>query len=237
MLESVPHYYARQVSTAVSYGEESFLQAVTLQVMFELAPPCQVLMDMFNQDEEDISGFPLMDEEPSASGVQMYYDLVKTFMAELRQYLRDLNLIIKVFREPFVSNPKLFSHHVGALRSSGGLWEPVHLAGGLLACLAFECPGRQRDKACGCDTSPYAIPDSGLPAASVGRGEHLQSHRGHPGAYVEAVRAHRGHSGDDGRGEPSPAGGKLLRGPGRGEGLSDLHHETVCVNSVASEHT
>ncbi|XP_023654402.1 son of sevenless homolog 1-like [Paramormyrops kingsleyae] len=71
----------------------------------------KVLMDMFNQDEEDISGFPLMDEEPSGSGVQMYYDLVKTFMAELRQYLRDLNLIIKVFREPFVSNPKLFSHH------------------------------------------------------------------------------------------------------------------------------
>ncbi|XP_029115065.1 son of sevenless homolog 1 isoform X2 [Scleropages formosus] len=71
----------------------------------------KVLMDMFHQDEEDISGFPLIDEEPSVSGEQMYYDLVKTFMAEVRQYLRDLNLIIKVFREPFVSNTKLFSHH------------------------------------------------------------------------------------------------------------------------------
>ncbi|XP_066552603.1 son of sevenless homolog 1 [Amia ocellicauda] len=69
----------------------------------------KVLMDMFHQDEEDISGFPLMDEEPSVSGEQTYYDLVKTFMAEVRQYLRDLNLIIKVFREPFVSNTKLFS--------------------------------------------------------------------------------------------------------------------------------
>ncbi|XP_034164582.2 son of sevenless homolog 1 isoform X2 [Pangasianodon hypophthalmus] len=71
----------------------------------------KVLMDMFHQDEEDISGFPLMDEEPSASEAQTYYDLVKAFMAEVRQYLRDLNLIIKVFREPFATNIMLFSHH------------------------------------------------------------------------------------------------------------------------------
>ncbi|KAJ8002161.1 hypothetical protein DPEC_G00176950 [Dallia pectoralis] len=71
----------------------------------------KVLMDMFHQDEEDISGFPLMDEEPSTSEEQTYYDLVKTFMSEVRQYLRDLNLIIKVFREPFISNTMLFSHH------------------------------------------------------------------------------------------------------------------------------
>ncbi|XP_060796856.1 son of sevenless homolog 1 [Neoarius graeffei] len=71
----------------------------------------KVLMDMFHQDEEDISGFPLMDEEPSASEAQTYYDLVKAFMAEVRQYLRDLNLIIKVFREPFATNSMLFSHH------------------------------------------------------------------------------------------------------------------------------
>ncbi|XP_051532156.1 son of sevenless homolog 1-like isoform X1 [Myxocyprinus asiaticus] len=71
----------------------------------------KVLMDMFHQVEEDISVFPLMDEEPSASEEQMYYDLVKAFMAEVRQYLRDLNLIIKVFREPFASNTMLFSPH------------------------------------------------------------------------------------------------------------------------------
>uniref|UniRef100_A0A8C5PK62 SOS Ras/Rac guanine nucleotide exchange factor 1 n=1 Tax=Leptobrachium leishanense TaxID=445787 RepID=A0A8C5PK62_9ANUR len=71
----------------------------------------KVLMDMFHQDEEDISVLSLAEEEPSALGEQMYYDLVKSFMAEVRQYIRELNLIIKVFREPFSSNTKLFSTH------------------------------------------------------------------------------------------------------------------------------
>ncbi|CAI5678731.1 unnamed protein product [Oreochromis niloticus] len=70
-----------------------------------------VLMNMFHQDEEDISGFPLMDEEPSANEEQSYYELVKSFMADCRQYLRQLNLIIRVFREPFNSNSMLFSQH------------------------------------------------------------------------------------------------------------------------------
>uniref|UniRef100_A0A8C0QQ76 SOS Ras/Rac guanine nucleotide exchange factor 1 n=1 Tax=Chelonoidis abingdonii TaxID=106734 RepID=A0A8C0QQ76_CHEAB len=69
----------------------------------------KVLMDMFHQDVEDISALTLSDEEPSTSGEQTYYDLVRSFMAEVRQYIRELNLIIKVFREPFVSNSKLFS--------------------------------------------------------------------------------------------------------------------------------
>ncbi|XP_055986546.1 son of sevenless homolog 1 isoform X2 [Sorex fumeus] len=69
----------------------------------------KVLMDMFHQDVEDINILSLTDEEPSTSGEQSYYDLVKAFMAEIRQYIRELNLIIKVFREPFVSNSKLFS--------------------------------------------------------------------------------------------------------------------------------
>ncbi|XP_039865914.1 son of sevenless homolog 1-like isoform X1 [Simochromis diagramma] len=72
----------------------------------------KVLMNMFHQDEEDISGFPLMDEEPSANEEQSYYELVKSFMADCRQYLRQLNLIIRVFREPFNSNSMLFSQHV-----------------------------------------------------------------------------------------------------------------------------
>ncbi|XP_063333243.1 son of sevenless homolog 1-like isoform X2 [Pelmatolapia mariae] len=71
----------------------------------------KVLMNMFHQDEEDISGFPLMDEEPSANEEQSYYELVKSFMADCRQYLRQLNLIIRVFREPFNSNSMLFSQH------------------------------------------------------------------------------------------------------------------------------
>lgn len=75
----------------------------------------QVLMDMFHQDEEDISGFPLTDEEPSASEEQSYYELVRSFMSDGRTYLRQLNLLIKVFREPFASCPMLFSQHVRVL--------------------------------------------------------------------------------------------------------------------------
>ncbi|XP_030273648.1 son of sevenless homolog 1-like isoform X1 [Sparus aurata] len=71
----------------------------------------KVLMDMFHQDEEDISGFPLIDEEPSANEEQSYYELVRSFMSDGRQYLRQLNLLIKVFREPFNSSPMLFSQH------------------------------------------------------------------------------------------------------------------------------
>nr|XP_033793063.1 son of sevenless homolog 1 isoform X2 [Geotrypetes seraphini] len=71
----------------------------------------KVLMDMFHQDEDDISVLSLTEEEPSTLGEQAYYDLVKAFMAEVRQYIRELNLIIKVFREPFISNSKLFSFH------------------------------------------------------------------------------------------------------------------------------
>uniref|UniRef100_A0A3Q0RQN5 Son of sevenless homolog 1 (Drosophila) n=1 Tax=Amphilophus citrinellus TaxID=61819 RepID=A0A3Q0RQN5_AMPCI len=71
----------------------------------------KVLMNMFHQDEDDISGSPLMDEEPSANEEQSYYELVRSFMADCRQYLRQLNLIIRVFREPFNSSPMLFSQH------------------------------------------------------------------------------------------------------------------------------
>ncbi|XP_038144134.1 son of sevenless homolog 1-like isoform X2 [Cyprinodon tularosa] len=71
----------------------------------------KVLMDMFHQDEEDISLFPLLDEEPSTNEEQSYYDLVRSFMADIRQYLRQLNLLLRVFREPFISSPMLFSQH------------------------------------------------------------------------------------------------------------------------------
>lgn len=66
-------------------------------------------MDMFHQDEEDLG---VIEEEPINTGEQAYYDLVKMYMSEIRQYLRELNLIIKVFREPFVSDAKLFSSNV-----------------------------------------------------------------------------------------------------------------------------
>lgn len=74
-------------------------------------------MDMFHQDVEDLSALTLSDEEPSTSGEQTYYDLVKSFMAEVRQYIRELNLIIRVFREPYASNSKLFSSHVSIVQT------------------------------------------------------------------------------------------------------------------------
>uniref|UniRef100_UPI00398E5F37 son of sevenless homolog 1 isoform X8 n=1 Tax=Pristiophorus japonicus TaxID=55135 RepID=UPI00398E5F37 len=69
----------------------------------------KVLMDMFHQDEEDLG---VIEEEPITTGEQTYYDLVKMYMSEIRQYIRELNLIIKVFREPFVSDTKLFSANI-----------------------------------------------------------------------------------------------------------------------------
>lgn len=67
-------------------------------------------MDMFDQD--DIGLVSLCEEEPSSSGEHNYYDLVRTDIADERQYLRELNLIIKVFREAFLSNRKLFMPNV-----------------------------------------------------------------------------------------------------------------------------
>lgn len=69
-------------------------------------------MDMFHQDEDVISGFPLIDEEPLTTEEQSYYELVRSFMSDGRIYLRQLNLLILVFREPFASSSMLFSHHV-----------------------------------------------------------------------------------------------------------------------------
>ncbi|EPQ08778.1 Son of sevenless like protein 2, partial [Myotis brandtii] len=66
----------------------------------------KVLMDMFDQD--DIGLVSLCEDEPSSSGELNYYDLVRTEIAEERQYLRELNMIIKVFREAFLSDKKLF---------------------------------------------------------------------------------------------------------------------------------
>ncbi|XP_012519203.1 PREDICTED: son of sevenless homolog 2 [Propithecus coquereli] len=66
----------------------------------------EVLMDMFDQD--DIGLVSLCEDEPSSSGELNYYDLVRSEIAEERQYLRELNMIIKVFREAFLSDRKLF---------------------------------------------------------------------------------------------------------------------------------
>ncbi|GFS46474.1 son of sevenless homolog 2 [Trichonephila inaurata madagascariensis] len=59
----------------------------------------KVLMDMFYQDE-DVS--LSIEEEPTRRTSLTYDEVVKDLIHEEKQYIRDLNMIIKVFREPFV---------------------------------------------------------------------------------------------------------------------------------------
>lgn len=68
-------------------------------------------MDMFDQ-EDDIGLMSQCTEEPSSSGELTYDDLVRLEIAEERQYLRELDLIIKVFRHHFLSNSKIFTPKV-----------------------------------------------------------------------------------------------------------------------------
>uniref|UniRef100_A0A8C2AG13 Son of sevenless homolog 2 (Drosophila) n=1 Tax=Cyprinus carpio TaxID=7962 RepID=A0A8C2AG13_CYPCA len=68
----------------------------------------KVLMDMFDQEEE-MGLVSQSVEEVSSSGVLTYDDLVRLEIAEERQYLRELDLIIKVFRQAFTSSSKHFS--------------------------------------------------------------------------------------------------------------------------------
>lgn len=62
----------------------------------------QVLMDMFSQEETEVS-LPIVDE-PIRRESLTYEDIVKDFILEENQYLHDLNMIIKVFREPFAKH-------------------------------------------------------------------------------------------------------------------------------------
>ncbi|XP_027856943.1 son of sevenless homolog 2 isoform X1 [Xiphophorus couchianus] len=68
----------------------------------------KVLMDMFDQ-EEDIGVMSQFTEEPLSLSELSYDELVKLEIAEERQYLRELDLIIKVFRNHFLSHPKVFT--------------------------------------------------------------------------------------------------------------------------------
>ncbi|XP_063427477.1 son of sevenless homolog 2-like [Mytilus trossulus] len=61
----------------------------------------QVLMDMFSQEEE--VSMPEL-EEPIRLESLTYEEIVKDFIFEETQYMRDLNMIIKVFRAPFVKH-------------------------------------------------------------------------------------------------------------------------------------
>ncbi|KAL4237772.1 Son of sevenless 1 [Mactra antiquata] len=61
----------------------------------------QVLMDMFSQEEAEVS-LPVVDE-PTRRESLKYENIVKDFILEENQFLHDLNMIIKVFRQPFAS--------------------------------------------------------------------------------------------------------------------------------------
>jgi len=58
-------------------------------------------MDMFFQDDDETIVIDNQQIDLSSTS-QSYEELVKDFILEENQYLRDLNMIIRVFREPFV---------------------------------------------------------------------------------------------------------------------------------------
>jgi len=58
-------------------------------------------MDMFFQDDDETMEVDILQTDLGNTS-QTYEELVKDFVLEENQYLRDLNMIIRVFREPFV---------------------------------------------------------------------------------------------------------------------------------------
>jgi len=83
----------------------------------------QVLMDMFSQEETEVS-LPIVDE-PIRRESLTYEDIVKDFILEENQYLHDLQMIIKVFRAPFAQhfpNSKVSTGIVGTLRFTKYSW-------------------------------------------------------------------------------------------------------------------
>ncbi|KAK7074473.1 Son of sevenless 1 [Halocaridina rubra] len=65
----------------------------------------KVLMDMFQQDEDnEVSGVV---EDPNLDTSLTYDELVKDLIQEQKTYIRDLNMIIKVFRDKLQQIPSL----------------------------------------------------------------------------------------------------------------------------------
>ena len=73
-------------------------------------------MEMFHQDEEEdvsVSSLTLDDDDADArTGTLTYDEVVKDMIVEETQYIRELNLIIKVFRKMFVQESSLFTEGV-----------------------------------------------------------------------------------------------------------------------------
>jgi len=58
-------------------------------------------MDMFFPDDDDTMEVDDLQIDLGSTS-QSFEELIKDFMLEENQYLRDLNMIIRVFRDPFV---------------------------------------------------------------------------------------------------------------------------------------
>jgi len=58
-------------------------------------------MDMFFQDDDETIEVDNLQIDLGNTST-LYEELVKDFVLEENQYLRDLSMIIRVFREPFV---------------------------------------------------------------------------------------------------------------------------------------
>ncbi|XP_043192883.1 son of sevenless homolog 2-like isoform X2 [Amphibalanus amphitrite] len=69
--------------------------AITTQDIKTAISADQVLMDMFEQDD-DVSAFSAIEDEPVTA--INYDEAVKEIILEEKQYMRDLNLILKVFK-------------------------------------------------------------------------------------------------------------------------------------------
>uniref|UniRef100_A0A673N9H6 Son of sevenless homolog 2-like n=1 Tax=Sinocyclocheilus rhinocerous TaxID=307959 RepID=A0A673N9H6_9TELE len=99
------HIHANIICYILSELEIDYFNVLTALLLCVFL---QVLMDMFDQEEE-MGLLSQSVEEVSSSGVLTYDDFVRLEIAEERQYLRELDLIIKVFRQAFTSSSKHFS--------------------------------------------------------------------------------------------------------------------------------
>ncbi|CAM1325467.1 SOS1 (predicted) [Pycnogonum litorale] len=87
---------------ATNYVTNIRLPVITSQDIKVAMCADKVLMDMFYQDVEvSFSSGSYQEEEPITCATLTYDEVVKDLIHEEKQFIRDLNMIIKVFRDPF----------------------------------------------------------------------------------------------------------------------------------------
>lgn len=83
---------------AANYVTNIRLPVITCQDIKVAMCADKVLMDMFYQDVEVSLN---IEEEPITCLTLTYDEVVKNLIHEEKQFIRDLNMVIKVFRDPF----------------------------------------------------------------------------------------------------------------------------------------